>query len=99
MSAFKKYYEDADYRDRHLAYQKEKIICPGCNTIVNRASYSSHLKSNKHNDKLRNHDQEISALESEKAEIERIFNKKIRAMKRNQDAELEIIQNRLKIYK
>jgi hypothetical protein len=97
MSTFKKYYDNPDYRIRHISRQKKKIICPDCNAIISRSSYYIHRKSNKHLNNLKHNSELISDLERERTNIERIYNKKIRAMKRKQNYEIEKIHNRLLI--
>lgn len=94
MSTFKRYYDDPDYRKRHIARQKEEIECPGCGAVVTRQSYNLHCKSEKHKNNLKKSEQELE-LEKELNEIERVCNKKIRAMKRKKERELEKLDARI----
>jgi len=95
MSTFQKYYNDPDYRQYHLSRQKEKIICPGCGANINRSGYSAHIKTDKHINNLRDNNDRLSNSESEQANIERIFNKKIRALERKRDIKINMVQQRL----
>ena len=44
---FKDYYQDPEFKKRHLAYIKEKIICE-CGTKISKHNKYRHLKSDKH---------------------------------------------------
>ena len=44
---FKEYYQDAEYRKRHLDYIKEKVQC-SCGCITARCNMSVHKKTAKH---------------------------------------------------
>ena len=45
MSTFKKYYENEDFRTKHLEYMKEKVPCSECGFVTARANMSAHKKS------------------------------------------------------
>lgn len=48
MSIFKsKYYADPEYKAKHLARMKEKITCPLCGHIIQRANLTHHNKTSK----------------------------------------------------
>ncbi len=96
MSKFKEYYDDPEYRERYLKRLKEKIECSGCGAIVTRSSYSSHIRTDKHKNNLKK-SEEILELEKKRAGIERIYNKKIRALKRRQNRKLEKIDKTINI--
>src|SRR5688500_3453022 len=85
MSTFKKYYEDPEYKKRHVARQKEKIACPECGKIIKRGSYYSHQQSIKHKNNIRNNNDALTALEHEQTMIEREYDKKISAVIRKRD--------------
>jgi hypothetical protein len=45
---FKEYYEDPEYKKRHLAYISEKVKCPVCNISIARCNMSKHKRTKKH---------------------------------------------------
>ena len=46
---FKERYDnDPEMREKHQAYCKETIECPGCKRVVTRSNYATHLKSKIH---------------------------------------------------
>ena len=48
MSKNKNYYDDPEYRLRHLKYMNEKIECPhGCGSITARNNMHHHRRTNK----------------------------------------------------
>lgn len=94
MSKFKQYYEDPEYKKRHIARQKEEIECPECGATITRQSYTLHCKSEKHKKNKKN--EKVIELERELKEIERVHNKKIRAMERKKMRELEKLDMRIK---
>uniref|UniRef100_A0A6C0C896 Uncharacterized protein n=1 Tax=viral metagenome TaxID=1070528 RepID=A0A6C0C896_9ZZZZ len=95
MSKFKKYYDNPEYRERYLTQQRGKITCPGCGAIVSKGSYTTHLKSDKHNNNLRENDKDKKKIEDECTEAERIKNKKIRAMERKKQFDKDRINRRI----
>uniref|UniRef100_A0A6C0CAJ0 Uncharacterized protein n=1 Tax=viral metagenome TaxID=1070528 RepID=A0A6C0CAJ0_9ZZZZ len=96
MSKFKKYYDDPEYRERYLTQQREKITCVGCGAVVSKGSYVIHLKSEKHINNLRENDEDKQKIEEDRAEIERVINKKIRAIKRKKQSDEDRINRRIK---
>jgi len=95
MSKFKQYYDNPEYRQRHLDRQKEKIECPDCCVTITRNSYNQHCKSEMHKNNSKKNEKVIE-LERELKEIERVHNKKIRAMERKKKQELEKMDIRIK---
>lgn len=48
-SSFKtKYYKNPEYREKHLNYCKDKVLCPSCNVLVSRCNMAHHKKTTKH---------------------------------------------------
>jgi len=95
MSKFKQYYDDPEYKQRHLEQKKEEIECGGCGAIITRQSYAQHCKSERHKkNSIKN--ENVIQLEKELKEIERVHNKKIRAMERKKNQELEKLDIRIK---
>lgn len=47
-SPFKKYYQIPEYREKHLKYCKEKILCDVCGVHVARCNLGHHRKTMKH---------------------------------------------------
>lgn len=47
-STFKKYYQIPEYREKHLNYCKEKILCDTCGIYVARCNLGHHRKTMKH---------------------------------------------------
>jgi hypothetical protein len=45
---FKEYYSDPEYKAKHLAYVKAKIVCPVCNKLVSRSNLGHHNKTEIH---------------------------------------------------
>lgn len=95
MSKFKQYYDNPEYKARTVAKQKEIIVCPDCGASVARGSYYLHRSSNKHKMDSKKKSERVIELEKERDEIERIYNKKIRAMKRKKEQILENIDTRI----
>lgn len=95
MSTFKKYYENPEYKERHTSRQKEIISCPECNKQIKRASYYSHQQSAKHKNNIRPNNDILTALENEQTIIKREYDKKISAVMRKRDREIEHLQNLL----
>lgn len=56
---FKSYYADPIYREHHLNYIKQKVICPICECNVMRCNMTKHKRSKIHILK-----QEINALKN-----------------------------------
>ncbi len=46
-SSFTKYYYDFKYKEKHLKYMKEKILCD-CKLHLARANMTTHKKTSKH---------------------------------------------------
>ncbi len=46
-SSFAKYYSDPKYKEKHLKYMKEKVLCD-CGLHVARANITTHKKTLKH---------------------------------------------------
>lgn len=90
MSRFKEYYADPEFKARCLAHKKEQIECPGCNKMVSRSSYSTHLKSNAHKKKSIK-SVEILELEKKRTRIEKRYDKKINELMRIKKCKLEEI--------
>lgn len=90
MSKFKEYYSDPEFRSHCLSYKKEKIKCGGCGSIVTRNSYCLHLKSKKHEINSKKN-LETLRLEKKRANVERSYNNKIKAMKKLQKLKLKEI--------
>jgi hypothetical protein len=96
MSKFKsKYDDDPEFREAHLAYIKEKVKCSGCGKSVTRCNMTRHKRSNLHKKNLI-YIIDISELEIYKKEINRKYNKKMRAIERERERELEIVNNKIK---
>ena len=47
VKTFKDYYQDPEFKKRHLAYIKEKVICE-CGTKISKHNKYRHLNSEKH---------------------------------------------------
>ena len=45
--SFKEYYQNPEFRERHLNYLKEKVVCE-CGKTVMRCNKTRHKKSKKH---------------------------------------------------
>lgn len=42
-----RYYQNDDYKQKHLTYMKQKINCPICNKEISRSNQSHHNKTAK----------------------------------------------------
>ena len=51
MSSFKKYYSDPEFRERHLNYMKEKVICD-CGFMTSRNNMTRHKRSRNHTNRI-----------------------------------------------
>lgn len=51
MSIFQKYYSNPEFRERHLNYMKEKVICD-CGFMTGRNNMSRHKKSRNHTKRM-----------------------------------------------
>lgn len=98
MSTFKKYYDDVDYKRRHIEHQKEKFTCPDCGAIVNRSSYWNHQQSARHKKNMRENSEILTELEKKRASVVREYDKKIRAVERKRAIEIQSVQKRLDIF-
>jgi len=52
ISAFKKYYNNPEFRKKHLEYCSEKIKCE-CGAMICRNSFTHHRKTKKHQELLK----------------------------------------------
>lgn len=48
ISTFKKYYQNPEFKEKHLTYIKEKVSCPDCGEMTARANLTRHKKTLKH---------------------------------------------------
>lgn len=80
MSKFKEYYSNPEFRSHCLSYKKEKMTCSGCGAIVTRNSYCLHLKSKKHENNSEKN-LETLKLEKKRANTEKSYDNKIKAMR------------------
>jgi len=48
---FKEYYADPEFKKKHLAYVKEKVMCD-CGKEISRSNMSAHVKTKLHQKKL-----------------------------------------------
>ncbi len=53
MSIKKNYYDDPEYREKHLKYMKKKVQCK-CGTITARCNMHHHKKTAKHQKFIKN---------------------------------------------
>ncbi len=89
-----RYNEDAEFRENHLAYIKEKVKCTGCGRSVTRCNMTRHKRSNLHKKNLIN-TANVDELEKHKKKINRIYNKKIRAIERDRQTELDKVDKKI----
>jgi|SRR5580704_6683619 hypothetical protein len=95
MSKFKiRYQNDDEFREAHLAYIKERIQCKECGRYVTRNNMTRHRKSNLHKKNIIE-TADISKFEKHKKTINRIYDKKIRAIERELDEIERKIQKKL----
>lgn len=45
---FKDYYQNADYKKKHLEYVMTKVECKDCGSMISRCNLTKHKKSVKH---------------------------------------------------
>src|SRR5688500_13301064 len=91
-----KYHSDPIYREQYLMHQREKVTCAGCGAVVSKAGYAKHLKSDAHYNNLRENDEDKTKIENERADVERIYNKKIRGVVRKKESESARIDRRIR---
>lgn len=77
MSKFKKYYANPELREYYLAQKRKQMKCPGCDRIISRNNYNTHLKSNVHKINSKKN-QETIMLEQKRISIEKFYDRKIR---------------------
>ena len=86
VSTFKARYDsDEEFREAHLLYMQEQIICDGCNRPVTRCNLTRHKRSNLHKKHLVNTD-DISKLKERKKEIRSNYNEKIKTIRKQMKA-------------
>lgn len=48
VKKFTDYYSDPAFREKHLKYVREKVICKECGKMYSRSNISNHKKTKKH---------------------------------------------------
>src|SRR5437868_2387012 len=94
MSKFKEYYEDEEFRERHLAYLREKIECPVCKKMISRVNMARHIKTTYHG----GNSLDLIELMKKKKKVERNYRRKAKELKAEKNKELEKIEKRIKEY-
>ena len=76
-SVFKKYYENPEWRRKHLDYMSAKISCPECGFETRRSNMTRHRKSSNHTKRLEYLEkQNISKLIEENEKLKKKLHKK-----------------------
>lgn len=77
MKSFKeKYSEDPEFRDRHLAYLREKVTCE-CGKVVSRVNKQRHMTTPVHHKRMKTVEtSDISALKKEVAQLKEMISKR-----------------------
>ena len=58
--SFKEYYQNEEFKARHLKKIKEKVMCKACGCLVRRCNMSHHRQTAKHQKNVDSHDRDIS---------------------------------------
>lgn len=77
MKSFKeKYNEDSEFRDKHLAYLREKVTCE-CGKVVSRVNKQRHMTTPLHKKRMDKAEElDIAALKKEVAQLKDMISKK-----------------------